>query len=664
MPYLKQSLFFLIAVLLPSTALVLLSIRLRVQEQELAEKRLTEQRERLGRQYGEALGRELRAISDRALAVAPAQPDVEVAEQRLSGLTVVARVVEDRLVLPWEGSPEAAKTAESLRQRPFAQLLTAGQRAEFGEAQLERALTRYREAVGAGTDAVQRAHATLASARVLLKLGAHEKAAEPIESVRQAPLSVRDEFNIPLALYAAGLLLREGRQLDRVFATLTSVLSEPGITTPGLGPNQKPSNAVPVALGPAAACLVRDYLDELGKRWPTRPDVEASRRRLEDHLAGLAQAARLKADFPAVRAALTPTQAEAASLVRWTLYGDRPWLVGLLPLPGTDESVLLGVDSEAVAARVRSTAGLEAFAAATALVRGPRAEGVWLGEAFPGLQVVVPRAALSSGLGDTRGFYAWLIVVVVGVTLFGGYLWWRDTRRELKLAQLRSDFVASVSHELKTPLTSVQMLAETLRLRELGGPERHEYLDLILSESNRLGRLLKNVLDFAQVEKGTRVYQPGPVKLGAVLEALPQVLRQPLQEKRLVLEVSGDADLEVNADPEALEQAVLNLLYNAIKYSPPGGRIALRIRREARAAVIEVADQGVGIHPREHRRIFERFYRAPEEHNRRVPGTGLGLALVKHIIESHGGQVTVESAPAKGSTFTIRLPLPGAARPT
>jgi hypothetical protein len=121
LPYLKQSRFFLIAVLLPSTALVLLSVRMRAQEQELAEKRLTEQRGRLGQQYGEALGRELRAISDRALAVALAPPGVEVAEPRLSGLAAVARVVKDRLVLPWEGSPEAAKTAESLRQRPFAE---------------------------------------------------------------------------------------------------------------------------------------------------------------------------------------------------------------------------------------------------------------------------------------------------------------------------------------------------------------------------------------------------------------------------------------------------------------------------------------------------------------------------------------------------------------
>lgn len=277
---------------------------------------------------------------------------------------------------------------------------------------------------------------------------------------------------------------------------------------------------------------------------------------------------------------------------------------------------------------------------------------------------MVPAGALGAGPDDARGIYAGLIGVVVGVTFFAGYLWWRDTRRELELAQLRSDFVASVSHELKTPLTSVQMLAETLRLRELGRPERHEYLDLILSESNRLGRLLRNVLDFAQVEKGTRVYQPQPVQLGAVLEAVSHVLQQPLQEKHLALEVSGEAALELNADPDALEQAVLNLLYNAIKYSHPGGRIAVQTRREEREAVIEVVDQGVGIHPREHRRIFERFYRAPEAHNRRIPGTGLGLALVKHIVEGHGGRVAVESAPGKGSTFAIRLPLPGIPRPT
>lgn len=289
LPYLKQSLFFLLAVLLPSTALVLLSVLMLVQERELAEKRLAEQRERLGRRYGEALERELRAISDHVLALNQVRPEDDEEEPRVPGLALVARVIQDRLELPWEAGREALKTAESLRQRPFADFLTAGQRAEFGDAQLELALTRYREAAGSGTVAVQRAHARLASARVLFKLGADEEAAEQIESVRQVPLSVRDEFNIPVALYAAGLLLHEGRELDRVFATLTDALAVPrGIAPSDQGPSRDPPGPVPLALGPAAACLVRDCLDELDKRWPMRPDVAQSRRRLEDHLARLA----------------------------------------------------------------------------------------------------------------------------------------------------------------------------------------------------------------------------------------------------------------------------------------------------------------------------------------------------------------------------------------
>src|SRR5262249_542368 len=190
--------------------------------------------------------------------------------------------------------------------------------------------------------------------------------------------------------------------------------------------------------------------------------------------------------------------------------------------------------------------------------------------------------------------YAALIVLVVGITLFGAYLWWRDTRRELTLAEMRSDFVSSVSHELKTPLTSVQILAEPLPIPHVTPKERNEYLDLILYESERMSRLLKNVLDFSQVEKGTKVYQLEPIELKLIMEAAVRLVQRPLREKNLTLEVSHrSADLVVNADRDALEQALLNLLYNAIKYSHKDGRIELRPERTDREAAIHVRDFGL-----------------------------------------------------------------------
>jgi signal transduction histidine kinase len=202
------------------------------------------------------------------------------------------------------------------------------------------------------------------------------------------------------------------------------------------------------------------------------------------------------------------------------------------------------------------------------------------------------------------------------------------------------------------------MLAETLRLRNLDGAERSEYLDLIMTESERLGRLLNNVLDFARLEKGVKTYQMDRVGLEPIIAAAVRCIQQPLREKHIQLQVSGAGDnVILHADRDALEQALLNLLHNAVKYSHNGGLVEVLTARHHLEVLIQVRDHGVGIHLRDHHRIFERFYRAPEEHNRRIPGTGLGLALVKHIIEAHGGRVSVESVPGQGSTFSLRLPL-------
>jgi signal transduction histidine kinase len=228
----------------------------------------------------------------------------------------------------------------------------------------------------------------------------------------------------------------------------------------------------------------------------------------------------------------------------------------------------------------------------------------------------------------------------------------------LRVAELRSRFVSSVSHELKTPLTAIRMFAETLRLRATKPETQAEYLDTIVNESERLTRLLNNVLDFTKIERGTKTYRREPHNLAEIVESSVRAIRYPLEQRRFELRVDvNDGIPPVNVDRDAIEQAILNLLTNAMKYSGDSHEIELRLHSQDSEAVIDVADRGVGIEPAERARIFEQFYRVRAPENQNIPGTGLGLTLVNHIAKAHGGRVVVESEPGVGSTFSIHLPL-------
>jgi signal transduction histidine kinase len=227
------------------------------------------------------------------------------------------------------------------------------------------------------------------------------------------------------------------------------------------------------------------------------------------------------------------------------------------------------------------------------------------------------------------------------------------------MAEMRSQFVSSVSHELKTPLTAIRMFAETLRLgRSKSMKTQEEYLDTIVNESERLTRLLNNVLDFSKIEQGKRTYRPELASLYEIIQAAARAIEYPLNQKGFQLNLQTTKGLpEVRVDRDAIEQAVLNLLHNAMKYSGESRDIELRLQRKDNQALIQVIDRGIGIDPQEQYRIFEKFYRVPTKENKRIMGTGLGLTLVSHIVKAHGGHIEVKSTPGKGSTFSLYLPL-------
>ncbi len=233
-----------------------------------------------------------------------------------------------------------------------------------------------------------------------------------------------------------------------------------------------------------------------------------------------------------------------------------------------------------------------------------------------------------------------------------------DLRR---LEMVRRDFVANVSHELKTPLTSISGYAETL-LDDRPDPETSaRFLEVILGNARRMQRLVDSLLDLSRIESGSWQPKVEPVGVGAVArETWAGLAARAAQRKvELVVDADDPAPIEAHADADALRQVLTNLLDNALRYTPPGGRITARARRDDGGVTVSVSDTGSGIGGDHLSRIFERFYRADPSRSRDEGGTGLGLAIVKHLIEAHGGRVWAESELGRGTTINTWFPAPG-----
>jgi signal transduction histidine kinase len=252
-----------------------------------------------------------------------------------------------------------------------------------------------------------------------------------------------------------------------------------------------------------------------------------------------------------------------------------------------------------------------------------------------------------------------LIGVAIALLLIGLILALRATTREMKLVEAKTTFVSNVSHELKTPLSLIRLFAETLELGRVRNPEEaHEYYRIINRESRRLTRLINNILDFSRIEAGRRQYQFSETDVVEVVNEVLQSYERQMTLAGFETRTNIQSDLSpALTDREALAQAVLNLIDNAIRYSDQAKTIEVSVRLRGGDIAIEIADQGIGIPKAEHQRIFEKFYRVSTGLVHDTKGSGLGLAIVKHIVEAHRGRVTVESAPGKGSRFTILLPI-------
>jgi signal transduction histidine kinase len=261
-----------------------------------------------------------------------------------------------------------------------------------------------------------------------------------------------------------------------------------------------------------------------------------------------------------------------------------------------------------------------------------------------------------------RMWYAAALILAAAVAAWIGILnAWRGYRRQVRLAEMTSNFVSSVSHELRAPLASMRLMAESLDRGKVGDEKkRKDYYRLIVQECRRLAGLVENVLDFSRIRQGRKRYEFEPVDGLALVRETVRMMEPVAKERSLTVSFQSGAptDLQPEWDGPAVQQAVVNLLDNAIKHSPEGSIVKVELgMTEDRNIQIAIEDQGPGISSEEQERIFDAFYRLGSELRRETRGIGIGLSIVKHVAEAHGGRVFLESTPGRGSRFVLELPL-------
>ncbi|NJL31825.1 MAG: PAS domain-containing protein, partial [Phycisphaerales bacterium] len=317
-------------------------------------------------------------------------------------------------------------------------------------------------------------------------------------------------------------------------------------------------------------------------------------------------------------------------------------LLNLDPLAVIGRSVVETVRNSTLQDLVRRTLEDEDPAQAELTVKtGPR---LALGNDITTLQLV----AHTSPLRDSQGRRIGVLLVI------------RDVTRLRQLETVRRDFVANVSHEVKTPVAAIKAAAETLRgILPEADSDAQRFMGMIVRQADRLNAVVDDLLNLARLEQDnqTRHISITPTLISEVFQPAVESTVATARDKRIGVKVICPTDLLAVVNAGLLEHAVVNLLDNAIKYSPEGSTVELEARSVEGELVITVVDQGMGIEPEHLPRIFERFYRVDKARSRALGGTGLGLAIVKHVAQAHDGRVSVESTPGKGSIFRLHLPM-------
>ena len=405
---------------------------------------------------------------------------------------------------------------------------------------------------------------------------------------------------------------------------------------------------VALAVGPAVWRLMRAARRLAEGELSLRVGVEGPR-----PLASLAgslnrMAAQLEDRFETVVRQRNELSAVLSSMIEGVIAVDREERILSVNQAAAE---LLGLDAEACIGRpmavvVRNVA-LQAFVDRTAERGTSLKEEITLNRAADGVNERRIFEAQSALLRDGEGREIGAVLVL------------HDVTRLRRLEAVRRDFVANVSHEIKTPVSTIKAAVETLADDPAHDADARKFLEMIARQSDRLAAIVDDLLSLARLEQeGEQIRaERKPHRVAPVLASALEVCQPQAEQKRIAVETACDGELVAPLNAPLFEQAVTNLVDNAIKYSAEETRIEVRATPQDDELVISVSDQGRGIEPEHLPRIFERFYRTDRARSRALGGTGLGLSIVKHVAQAHGGWVAVDSEPGRGSTFRIHLPM-------
>lgn len=500
----------------------------------------------------------------------------------------------------------------------------------------------------AAPDVRRRAEQLLAEGAAALESGRVPEARRAATALMDCCASARDGFGVSYALYAASQLVAVGRR-------------QPGASE---------------------RSIIRSLRDVVDRGVLDRPTDLAGIRQVTDQLNGVAGAAGLvtAAEDRAMRVrdrrafvaaardwmlSVGGANAQAASgvtIARWP-DADAAALGAIWTSPtGTRAAMRLGHDalddwvSAWSAPNAPFTFTVRRYQASARTPESPLVAPLFA--TTPGTEVAAQGPAINPASDRLRErLFMAAAGAVVALTLLAGGLAARDVVRERRLAAVRATFLAGVTHEIKTPITSIRLMAETLQQGRAQPGSSQELLGTIVNEAEHLSDLVDNLLTTSRIESGARTYRPRVIAIGDAVRAARRRFDYTLtKEGFTIVEEIPPTPLWARVDPEALEQAILNLLGNAMKYSGDSREIRVTLALDGTRALVRVADRGVGVPSSEQARIFRNFYRTATAAGLST-GTGLGLALVRHFAEAHGGEVSVESEPGHGSVFTIALPV-------
>jgi signal transduction histidine kinase/tetratricopeptide (TPR) repeat protein len=660
----RLTVLFVAAILIPGSFLAYFSIQNIGSQKELEEKKLLEVEETLAEDLAGFLRNELLRNATEFFAAAdriyPNMHDVALPTEVSSYVTQAFAMDNTGRLLwpPYEKS--VAATALAPAGTRFLSLFSLAQQAEFERKNYGEAARIYQEAVAAARNDARRAAATNGLARALAKGRQPEQAAGRYQILLERYGGLHDENGVYFARYALHQIARIGFSDPTVVRARINALLSRFI-------NGK------IPLSDQAGPLLRDiekWVEQNHRADPENDPIPGRIRLLRSRLAFVIQDAN-HIDFFQSKDPGSMILPELGSfgVVAGQVEG-RPKL--FVTRRTIDIPQILGfqVNLEHLRSALleQATRMPKAYRLNVAIVlrRDTRPAENEL-TAVRDLSPLVPwwRVSVSPEDPEIIARYAlrrnWIygtaLALLAAGMMLGAVLVLRDVSRERRLSELRTDFVANVTHELKTPLTSIRMFAETLRMkRARSEAEQKECLDVIVGETRRLSRLINTVLDFSKIERGQKQYRMAEVNMSEVAESTLNTLKYAMEEQGYTLDAEIESEVRAVGDADALEQAMLNLIDNAVKYSRKRKSVQIGLWAEDNRVCFRVADKGIGIPESEKSRIFEKFYRTRTGNEQDAGGAGLGLTVVQHIVEAHGGTIEVESSVGKGSAFTITLP--------